>query len=181
MQITIKSRNLDVTEQLRTYIEKKVNRLDRFLPNIAEATVDLSTQHAKSAQDRQIAQITLRSTGGTYFRAEERSADLTRSIDAALDKMSRQVKRFKGKHWHSKGRHQVARVEAPEIVEEDEESQVVRVKRFEARPMDVDEAIEQMELLGHDFFIFFDPSEDGFSVIYRRRDGGYGLLIPELI
>lgn len=181
MQITISSRNLQVTDQLRTYIEKKVNRLDRYLPNIAEARIDLATQNAKSARDRQVAQITLRSTTGTYFRAEERSADLTSSIDAALDKMSRQVKRFKGKHWHSKGRHQQAEVvSAPEVVDEDELGQVVRVKRFEARPMNVDEAVEQMELLGHDFFIFFDASEDAFSVVYRRRDGGYGLLIPEL-
>jgi putative sigma-54 modulation protein len=187
MQVTIKSRNLEVTESLRSYIEGKLDRLDRYLPNIDEARVELAVQHAKSAEDRQIAQLTLRGTNGVILRAEERSADMRASIDAALDKMSRQIKRYKGKHWQSQTRVANGTVAGvAEIVEETESDEleygdaVIRTKTFQTRPMDIQEAIEQMELLGHDFFVFFNATNDGFNVIYRRRDGGYGLLIPEL-
>lgn len=178
MQVVIKGKNLEVTERLRSYIQKKVIKLDRFLPNIDEARVDLSVQSTKSAKDRQVVQLTLR-TDGTILRAEERSSDMQSSIDAVLDKMSRQIERFKGKRWRSMSR-------APAETREDGgeeptlEGELVRVKRFETRPMDVEEAIEQMELLGHDFFVFFNPDTDSLSVVYRRRDGGYGLLLPEV-
>ena len=179
MQIVIKSKNLEVTDALQLYIEKKVNRLDRYLPNIDTAQVDLAVQNTKSAQDRQVAQLTLRSGSGAILRTEVRSADLRSSIDTALDKMSRQIRRHKGKHWQSHERIQ-AQVDESEEEEEENEGAVVRTKRFLTKPMPVDEAIEQMELLGHDFFLFFNTSTDAFSVLYRRRDGGYGLLLPEL-
>ena len=186
MQVTIKSRNLEVTDSLRSYIERKMDRLDRFLPNIDEARVELVVQNAKSAEDRQIAQLTLRGSNGVVLRAEERSADMRASIDAALDKMSRQIKRYKGKYWQSQSRTANGSVTGvAEMVEEGElepefEETIVRTKTFQTRPMDVEEAIEQMELLGHDFFVFFNITNNGFNVVYRRRDGGYGLLIPEL-
>ena len=177
MQIVIKSKNLEVTESLRSYIEKKAGKLDRFLSNIDEATVDLAVTHAKNPRHRQVAQITLYSGSGAMLRAEERSSDMRGSIDTAMDRISRQIKRYKGKHWQS-GRRQAEE----RVVEEstETENQVVRVKRFEVRPMAVEEAIEQMELLGHDFFVFFNVSTNGFGVVYRRRDDGYGLLLPEL-
>jgi len=179
MQIVITGKNLTVSDALQDYVEKKTNRLDRYLSNIDEARVELASQHAKSAQDRQVAQITLRSTNGAILRAEERSADIHASVDAAVDKLTRQIKRYKGKRWQS---HQ--RVVADEVrVEEEEaeeEMEVVRTKTFRTRPMSTEEAIAQMEMLGHDFFVFFNASSEGFNVVYRRRDGGYGLLIPEL-
>jgi len=178
MQIIITGKNLEITDRLRSYIEKKVNKLDRFLPNVDEARVELSVQSAKSAQDRHVVQLTLRANS-TILRAEERSADMQTSIDAVLDKMSRQMERYKGKRRRSRSRTQATAVE----VDEDEaaaEGDLVRVKRFRTRPMDVEEAIEQMELLGHDFFLFFNVATNGFSVVYRRRDGGYGLILPEL-
>jgi putative sigma-54 modulation protein len=177
MQISIKGKNLEVTDRLKTYIEKKVTKLDRFMPNIDEARIELTVQETKSAGDRHVAQITLRD-GRAILRAEERSGDMQMSIDAVLEKMSRQIERYKGKHWRSHNRQ----AEQPEVaVEEVEaESDVVRIKRFQTRPMNVDEAVEQMEMLGHDFFVFFDAATNAFNVVYRRRDGGYGLLIPEL-
>ena len=179
MRITIKAKNLTVTDSLQSYVEKKVSRLDRYLPNIDEAQVELVAQNAKSAQDRQVAQITLRGGNGMIFRAEERSSDMRASLDASLDKLSRQIKRYKGKHWQSKAvstRHK-ERAQEPD---EDLEGELVRVKRFQTRPMSVEEAIQQMELLGHDFFVFFNAATEGFSVVYRRNDGGYGLLLPEM-
>jgi putative sigma-54 modulation protein len=188
MQITIKTKNMEMTERLKTYIERKVNRLDRFLPGLDEARVELAVQPTKSAGDSQVVQVTLR-TNGTILRAEERSSDMQTSIDAVLDKMQRQLDHYKGKHWRSLGRTQgqaqseaeIAAAEAAEAAAAAEaDSPVVRTKRFETRPMTVEDAIEQMELLGHDFFIFFSLNEDAFCVVYRRRGGGYGLLIPEL-
>ena len=178
MQITIKSKNMEITDRLRAYIEKKVSKLDRYLPNIDEARVELSLQSTKSAGDRQAVQLTLRSDG-TILRAEDRSAEIQTSLDAVLDKMTRQIARYKGKHWRSKGRSQRSR-ESIAQAEPEPEGEVVRVKRFQTRPMDVEEAIEQMELLGHDFFAFYDASAGTFSIVYKRRDGGYGLLQPEL-
>jgi putative sigma-54 modulation protein len=180
MQIVIKGKNLDVTEHMRAHIEKKVSKLDRFLPNLDEARVDLAVQKTKSAEDSMVVQLTLR-VNGTILRAEERSADMITALDTVLERMSRQIERYKGKHWRSKARASTE-VSAPTTTTEEAEpsSEIVRVKRFQTRPMDVDEAIEQMELLGHDFFIFFNAANNAFSVVYRRRDGGYGLLLPEL-
>ncbi len=177
MQVTITGKNLDVTNTLREYIEGRVTRLDRFLPNIDEARVELSMQNSRSAGDRHTVQLTLRANGA-ILRAEDRSGDVRGSMDAVMDKMQRQVERFKGKHWRSRNRLQER--EEPEEPLEADEREIVRVKRFQTRPMVVDEAIEQMELLSHDFFIFYDADEERFSVVYRRRDGGYGLLVPEL-
>jgi putative sigma-54 modulation protein len=177
MQTIVKGRNMEITDTLRSYSEGKLARLDRYMPNITEARIDLSLNNSKSVQDRFVAQITLRAGSGTILRTEERSADMHNSIDQAVDKMGRQINRYKGKHWQS----QVRLVEE-EIPAEGEptEVEVVRVKRFQTRPMTVEDAVDQMELLGHDFFAFYDIESNGFSVVYRRRDGGYGLLLPEL-
>ncbi|MCE5258090.1 MAG: ribosome-associated translation inhibitor RaiA [Chloroflexi bacterium] len=179
MEIQIKSHNIEISDQLRAQIEKKVSKLERFLPNIDEARVDLSVQQTKSADDRQIVQLTLR-TNSTILRAEERASDLYTSLDTALERMTRQIERYKGRHWRSQNRA----VSEPAVVEEqqaeEEEELIIRRKSFQTRPMTVEEAIEQMELLGHDFFVFYDAATKAFCVVYRRRDSGYGLLLPEL-
>ncbi len=182
MEVMIRSRGVEFGDALRDYVERKVSKLDRFFPDIREAEVDLSVLNSRSAEERQIAQITLRADHGMILRAEERSADMRSSIDTALDKLERQIKRYKGKRWSSRPRHQVEAAELPVEEEEDEDTleQVVRVKEFHTRPMDVEEAIEQMELLGHDFFVFYNVNTNSFSVVYRRRGEGYGLLLPEL-
>jgi len=179
MQIVIKSKNLELTDSLNAFVEKKVAKLDRFLPNISEARVDLAMQTARSAQDRHTAQVTLWGGKGAFMRAEESSSDIRASVEMAIAKLTRQAKRYKGKRWQAYTRSQT-RTEVEEEVEEEPDVEVVRIKQFETRPMDVDEAIEQMELLGHDFFVFYDTASDGFAVVYRRRDRGYGLLLPEL-
>ena len=182
MELIVKGKNVEVTDRLRTYVERKIGKLDRYLPTITEAWVELATEDAKAAQDRQVCQITVRSNG-TILRAEERSDDMFTAIDTVLDKMYRQIARYKGKRknrWRGAG---VAAEPLPlELVEETEEesSNIVRVKRFPMTPMHADEAIEQMELLGHDFFVFFNANEGQINVLYRRKDGNYGLLQPEL-
>ena len=145
MQLIIKAKNIEVTEWLREYVETKIGKLDRYLPSISEARVELSTEKVKSAQDRQVAQVTLRSNG-TILRAEERTDDIFASIDAVLDKVYRQIARYKGKR-RDRGRR--VRGESLPIEELEEEARrIVRVKQFSMVPMTQDEAIEQMELLG---------------------------------
>ena len=157
---------------------KKVGKLDRYLPTITEARIELSVEGAKSAKDRQVAQLTVRSKG-TFLRAEERTADMFTSIDATVDKMYRQIARYKGKRqnrWHTV-------VEELPVEEPAEESggEIVRVKRFELRPMMPEEAVEQMDLLGHHFYVFLNVEEGAINVVYRRDDGNYGLLQPALV
>jgi putative sigma-54 modulation protein len=177
MQLIIKAKNIEVTEWLREYVETKIGKLDRYLPSISEARVELSTEKVKSAQDRQVVQVTLRSNG-TILRAEERTDDIFASIDAVSDKIHRQIARYKGKR-RARGRR--LRGEPLPIEEMEEEAhRIVRVKQFSMIPMTQDEAIEQMELLGHDFFVFFNSEVEGINVLYRRKDGDYGLIQPEL-
>ncbi len=180
MQIIVTTKNVELSDWLKSYVERKVGKLDHYLPTIDEARVELSVYKTKSVGDSQVVQLTLRANGAT-LRSEERSADMQSSIDAVMDKITRQIERYKGKRYRSKSRAQSAQ---PEVLLEEEEPiaevEVVRTKRFRTRPMTVEEAIEQMELLGHDFFAYYDATDDSFSVVYRRRGGGYGLLQPEL-
>ena len=184
MKLTIQAHNLELTDYLRQYVEKKIGRLERYLPDIDEARVELREEKTRSAKDRAVAQVTIR-VRGTILRAEERSGDMFASIDAVTDKLERRIERFKGKRARNSKRavSQAAAVYeavlAPEV-EETTLGTVVRTKRFEIYPMSVDEAIEQMELLGHDFFVFLNADEGAVNVVYRRRDGNYGLLQPEL-
>lgn len=187
MQLILKGKNVQVTDHLRKHVEKKIGKLDRFLPSIDETRVELSREKTKSSQDRQIVQVTVR-TNGTILRAEERADDMLTAIDLVVGKIYRQIARFKGKRKN--------RWQAPESIrgedvvpvpnefyeELTEESQrnIARVKQFVVEPMNEDEAIEQMELLGHDFFLFFNANLGRVNLIYRRKDGNYGLLDPVL-
>jgi len=179
MEIVIKSRSIEITEQLRTTIEKKVSKLERFLPTIDEARVELGVQNTKSAGDRHVVQLTLRANG-TILRAEERTSDLYNSLDTALEKITRQIERFKGRHWRSLARAAAEPEPAESQAVEEEKVLVVRRKVFETRPMPVEEAIEQMELLGHDFYVFYNVNANQINVLYRRKTGDYGLIQPEL-
>ena len=180
MELNIVGRNTEVSDALRDYVQKKVGRLDRYLPNIANAQVELSNQTAKSASDRHVVQVTLHTTNGTILRAEERSSDMFASIDTVLDKINRQITRYKGKRHESRTRAPAQEPEPlPDEESEDTESFVVRRKTFSVRPMSEEEAIEQMELLGHDFFVFYNSRSETFNVVYRRKENGYGLLEPE--
>lgn len=180
MQLIITGKNMEVSEPLRKYVEKKIGKLDRYLPVNGEAHVELSVEKVKSNQDRQVVQVTVRSNG-TILRAEERNADMLAAIDAVRDKLQRQMVRYKERVARVRARAQaaVAMVESAPLPEEPT-YRIVRTKVFGVTPMDTEEAIEQMELLGHDFFIFYNPMTASMNVVYRRQDGNYGLLQPEL-
>ncbi len=187
MNMIIQTHNVELTDWLRQYVEKKIGRLEKYMPDIDEVRVELREEPTRSASDRAVAQVTLRSRR-TILRAEERSGDMFASIDAVSDKLERRIRRFKGKRARNRKR---AIAEAnimeetlspvAELLQEEEETpdnNIVRVKRFEVYPMDPLEAIEQMELLGHDFFVFLNADEGQINVLYRRRNGDYGLLQP---
>lgn len=191
MELTIHSRNMEVNERIESYVEKKTARLDRYMPNLLDVRVDLTEQKTKNALDRHVAQITVRDERGTILRAEERSNDVFAAIDAVVDKLYRQIKRYRGKRRDSQRTPRPERAAELELdplpiledeafAEEEDDGQIVRHKRFMLQPMAAEEAIEQMELLGHDFFVFFDAGEEAINVLYRRRDGNYGLLQPEM-
>jgi putative sigma-54 modulation protein len=184
VQITIHGRDLSVTPKLREYVEKKVVKLDHYLPSITEARVDLAeVPSARSAADRHVAQLTVHGPG-MVLRAEERKDDLFTAIDQVMEKMHRQIERYKGKHM--RGRGDGAGVEAVVTVEEEapdepQQGRVVRRKRFVLTPMAEAEAMEQMQLLSHeDFFVFYNAETSRINVLYRRKDGDLGLIDPEI-
>ena len=189
MQLIVQGKNIQVTDRLRDYVETKVDRLDRYLPTITDARMDLATESTRSYGDRQVAQLTVHSKG-MMLRAEERSGDIFTSVDMVMDKMKRQIDRYKSKRRNRIREVQTGELPEVEMIEEeyddeeydDEESEgtIVRVKRFRVAPMSPEEAVEQMELLGHDFFVFYNADGGQFNVVYRRRDGDYGLIQPEL-
>lgn len=192
MELKIHARNVDVTPRLQEHVEKKVSRLDRYLPNIDEVRVDLAIEKRKQGQDQCIAQLTVRNTRGVILRSEEKKqSDIYAALDMALDKMYRQIQRYKGKRKRRGGRAAAAEVEAEfaavepvpleALPEEDEEKMsIVRRKRVTLVPMTEEEAIDQMELLGHSFFIFYNAETAKMGVLYRREDGNYGVLEPEV-
>jgi putative sigma-54 modulation protein len=184
MELSVQGHNLEITPRVRDYVEKKTARLDRYMPNLNTIKVDLTTENTRSAVERQVAQITIRDDRGTILRAEERNSDIFAAIDAVIDKLYRQIERYRGKRKRKvRGPVEEFDLGEPLPLEEaegmDDEGLIVRTKRFALHPMSAEEAIDQMELLGHDFFIFFNTADDAINVIYRRRDGNFGLLQPE--
>jgi putative sigma-54 modulation protein len=184
VEVAIFGRNMDVTDRIDEYVTKKVSRLDRFLGGIEEARVDLSyIKSARSASDRQVAQITLRGKG-FILRSEERADDIFAALDVAIDKIQRQIERYKGKRKRGRGDGKslaVAAMENMEIEEDDfDEPVIARRKKFYLIPMDEREAIEQMSLISHqNFFVYFDANRNAVNVLYKRRDGTYGLIETE--
>ncbi|WP_322801749.1 ribosome hibernation-promoting factor, HPF/YfiA family [Thermoflexus sp.] len=178
MELIIRGRNIEITDQIETYARKRIARLERFLPTISQAELELAQENTRSRDQRQIAQLTLRMTPGILLRAEERHADLLAAIDLVVDKMERRIERFKGRR---EGRIRAESLESASPGETGGPAgRIVKIKRFEITAMTPEEAIEQMELLGHDFFIFYNPETASINLVYRRRDGNYGLIQPEL-
>ncbi|MGA2489260.1 MAG: ribosome-associated translation inhibitor RaiA [Anaerolineales bacterium] len=184
VQVDIFERNLEVDDRIKQYVMKKASKLDRYLSEIEQVRVDLDyIKSARSATDRYVAQITVRGRRA-LLRTEERSDELTTAFDVTIDKMQRQLERYKGKHYRGRGNSRSAAEVAalPADKETSEQISVIsRHKTFDLIPMDEAEALEQMKLLGHDnFFIFYNIETDTINVLYRRRDDTYGLIEPRV-
>ena len=194
MNITIQGRNVKVTDTIENYARKKVERFDRYLPNIVEARVDLNHEHTRRGEDLVAAQITIRHSRGAILRTEERTTgDIMAAINGAVENMHRRIQRFKSKRIR-KGRERYSATvdelnvaepipDTEEFVEEvtgTEANEVVRRKEIPVVAMNEAEAVEQMELLGHAFFMFFNGETGSVNVLYKRSSGGYGVLVPKV-
>lgn len=190
MDLQIRAHGTKITDGFQEFIDRRMAKLDRLVEHVVEAHLELRTEELRGGNEMTTAQLTLR-TGRHVLRAEERDAEAAKAVDAAIDKLIRQVRRYSDKRTNRKRRSPRYEFEADgtasaplvmdaEVEERDEEvsSPVVRTKRFDMKPMRVEEAIDQMELVGHDFFLFQNSDEDQLNVLYRRRDGSFGLLGP---
>ena len=184
MELEVFGKNLEVSEAIQDYVQKKVGKLARYLPQLGEAKVEIREERTKSPQHRFTVQVTLNSKG-TLLRSEEKGENVYTAIDAVTEVLTRRIERYKGK-LYKKGRGvSLARqTGALERATADEEAEVlpkvVRIKRFVVKPMSVTQATEQMELLSHDFFLFVNTDNDALSLLYRRKNGDYGLIEPGL-
>ena len=188
MELTIRGADISVNDDLRAFAQSRVDRLDRYLEHVVESKLELKPSRLKNGTNGVIAQLTIQ-TGRDLLRAEEEDQDVRKAIALATAKLESQARRVGERRTSRKRSGQaigaiVAPLEAIEsdhddaVDELDEIGYVVRTKRFALKPMDIDEAIEQMELLGHDFFLFHNEDEAGVNVVYRRKDGTYGLIAP---
>lgn len=182
--VDVQTRNLEMTDAIQEYVANKSERLSRHLPQIEDVRVELTyLKSARSAADRFNAEITVRGKN-LLLRAEERADDLHAAFDTTLDKMDRQIERYKGKRYRGRGDGRSA-AEVAEQIMDDETGEltplVAKRKKFTMIPMNEEEAIVQMRDLGHDnFFVFYNGVTSKINVLYRRRNGSYGLIEPEL-
>ena len=180
MELQITGRNIDLSAAVRRYIERKLGKLTRHLPKVIEFKVEILEQKTRSPRQHFAVQVTIDSSG-TLLRGEERGEDLFTAIDRVAAVMNRQIEHYKGKLYEKGRGNSLTRGEfSEEVMEAQPPKKVVKVKRFAVKPMSVDEAIDQMELLGHDFFLFFNADTVELNLLYRRKDGNYGLIEPEL-
>ncbi len=180
MKFTFAEKKMDSSEDLRAYAEKKIGKLDRFFRNEAEAFVTFSLERGRFR-----AEITIHNNG-TYYRASELTQDMYASVDSGVAAIERQIRRNKTRLEKRLREGALEREAVPAYVaaedagEDDEDFRIVRSKRFSIKPMSAEEAILQMNLLGHEFFVFRNmDAEDAIAVVYKRKQGGYGLICDD--
>lgn len=180
MKVNITGKNYHTYDKLEKTVEKKLDRLDKYFSEESSANVILSQERGRDKIE-----VTINAKGAV-FRAEELNNDIYDGIDRVVDKLSSQITRFKGKLARRYNDNKALKFEFNdsgdeedeefEDIEEVEETPVVKTKKFELRPMDVDEAILEMEMLGHNFFVYLDMDTDSVNVVYKRNGGNYGVL-----
>ena len=179
MRLQVKGRNLDVTDSIRSYAEQKLKKLDKQLNDATEIELELAVEKNPSIAANQIAEATVWTKGPT-LRAREASEDMRASIDQLTEKLVRQVRHYRDKRSFRGARSHVPVDEGVPALENDQlEQQIVKTKQFPDKPMNSEEAVLQLELIGHDFFVFRNAESGEVNVVYRRKDGGYGLIEPQ--
>ena len=174
MNLVISGKNLDITEGLRSAIEEKIGKLERYFTDTTEVHVTLSTE-----KNRQKIEITI-PMKGSIIRAEEVSSDMYVSIDLVEEVIERQLRKYKNKlidKEQNAAHLSQSFIEADDF--EDEDIQIIRSKKFAMKPMDPEEACVQMELIGHNFFVFYNAETEQVNVVYKRKGNTYGLIEPE--
>lgn len=174
MNLVISGKNLDITEGLRSAVEEKISKLERYFTDSTEVHVTLSTE-----KNRQKIEITI-PMKGSIIRAEEVSSDMYVSIDLVEEVIERQLRKYKNKLIDkAQNAAHLNQEFIDEEAYEDEEIQIIRSKKFAMKPMDPEEACVQMELLGHNFFVFRNSETEEVNVVYKRKGSTYGLIEPE--
>jgi putative sigma-54 modulation protein len=180
MEIIVKGRHIEVTAALRSYAEDKIGRITKYFDQIMKIEIELSDEKNPSITASKTVEVTV-FTKGPVLRAKESSTDMYASIDMVVDKLERQVKKYKDKNFktakHGPSLGEIAVSNMPSNVEP-EAPMIVKVKQVSVKPMDPEEATMQMELLGHDFFVFTNADTDEINVVYKRKDQNYGLIEP---
>lgn len=171
MKVTITGKNIEVSEYLRDLALKKIAKLERYFPEDTEVLITMAVE-----KNRHIVEVTIPYQGG-IIRGEESTGDMYASIDNVIAKLEKQIHRHKTRLEKSL-RYDDASPEYDDYDDEDEGPHIVRVKRFSMKPMSVEEAMLQLELLGHSFFVFTNAETDRINVIYARKDGNFGLIEP---
>ncbi|SHE67151.1 ribosome hibernation-promoting factor, HPF/YfiA family [Alkalibacter saccharofermentans] len=176
MRVIVYGKNVDVTTGLKSTLDKKLSKLDKYFNPDTEATATLSTQKGKH-----ILEVTI-PINGTILRAEEATEDMYASIDLAVDKLEGQLRKHKTKLEKKLKDHSTIRIDFSSFSEEtkSDEPSLVKTKRFPVKPMSTEEATLQMDLLGHNFFVFLNSDTEEVNVVYKRKDGNYGLIEPTI-
>jgi putative sigma-54 modulation protein len=172
MRLQVHGRNVEVTDTLREYAEQKLAKLERQLHDLTRVELELAVERNPSIAANQVAEATVW-TKGPVLRARESSGDMRASIDLLTVKLERQAIRYREKRQRRNGR-----APEPPATVDDPGPQIVKTKQFVLSPMTPEEAVEALELVGHDFFVFRDAGSNEVEVVYRRRDGTYGLIEP---
>ncbi|EGO62308.1 ribosome hibernation-promoting factor, HPF/YfiA family [Acetonema longum] len=175
MAITVRGKNIDVTPALKDHVEKRIGKITKYFDNIGEIAVVLAVE-----KGRHIVEVTV-PVNGILLRGEESTTDMYASIDLVIEKLEKQIGKYKTK-LSRRLRDGMLKVDLiPDNSGGNDDFKVVKTKRFAIKPMDVEEAIMQMNLINHDFYVFMNADTEDVNVIYRRKDGHYGLIEPELL
>jgi putative sigma-54 modulation protein len=178
MRLHVKGKNHEVSESIRRYAEEKLGKLDRQLHELTQVELELLVEKNPSIAANQVAEATVWTKGPT-LRAREASSDMKASIDQLTDKLRRQIEHYRAKRSRRQSRGNGIPTGGLMANDEDVGPKIVKTKQFTVKPMSPEEAALQLELVGHDFFVFRNDESDEVNVIYRRRDGGYGLIEPQ--
>jgi ribosome hibernation promoting factor len=177
MRLHVKGKNVEVSDAIHEYAERKLGKLSPQLAEQTHVELELAVEKNPSIADNHIAEATI-FTKGPVLRAREASSDMKASIDVLVDKLERQVKRYRQKRRHEHEWHDRSNGNAPAEVPAEEGAMIVKTKQFVLNGMSPEEAVEQLELIGHDFFVFRNSESGEINVVYRRRDGDYGVIEP---
>jgi putative sigma-54 modulation protein len=180
VRLQVKGKNFEVSESLYRYAEEKLEKLDRYLNDATRLELELAVEKNPSISASQVAEATIW-TKGPILRARESSDDMKASIDLLVEKLERQVKRYREKRQRkqlARHAHPVGVEGARPVVADEAEPVIVKTKQFAVKPMTPEEAVLQLELIGHDFFCFRNVESNEVNVVYRRRDANYGLIEP---
>ncbi len=194
MDLNIQGRNIEITRSMKEHVAAKLASLDRHMPAISRAEVEMATEPTRSQQDRVVVQVSL-NVGGDLLRAQRRAANARAAVNATADALDRQLKRWKSQHYRSErasrnapdadlvvGQSLLSENGADDVSDEEATAapagDLVRIKRFDMEPMSVEEAALQMQYLDHSFYMFLDAETNRYSVLYRRADANYGLIQP---